>query len=97
MAETKTKTRTIATSMEKGFFTVKSKVVIHKENSRAEDKVYECGKVEVERYGDDQYIVSFTTKNSSFGVSSRGTLNSRTYSKSRSFVVDEVRRMDWKN
>ena len=41
MAETKTKTRTIATIMEKGFFTVKSKVVIHKENSRAEDKVYE--------------------------------------------------------
>lgn len=86
--------RTIATVMEKGRFFIKSKVVIHKENSRAQDKVYDCGKVDVEKYG-EQYIITFTPQSSSIGITSKGTISGRKYSRPKSLIVDEVRYEEW--
>ena len=84
-------TKVIATIMEKGIVFVKSRVVIHKENSRAQDKVYDCGRVNVERYGDNQYIITFAPQSSSIGITSKGTISGRKYCKPKSLVVDEVR------
>ena len=83
-------TRTIATIIEKGLYCFESKVeegtfnkirfILHKENSRAQDEVYDCDKMKVEGYGDDQYIITFTPQSSSVGITSNPM----------SLVVDEV-------
>lgn len=85
---TKAEIRTIATIRKKGLFS--NQVIIHKENSRAEDKVYNCGRVKAEPYK-GQYILNFTPKSTSVGVTSKGTVSSRRYAKPKSMVVDEVR------
>lgn len=69
----------------------KRQVIIHKENSRAEDKVYNCGGVKVERLEDGRTMLSFTPKAGSVGVSSSGKFSSRAYIRPKSVIVDEVR------
>lgn len=84
------KMRKIVTIMEEGLHSLESKVeegtfpnsrfVLHMENSCAQDEVYDCDKMEVERYGEDHYIITFTPQSSSIGITS----------KPRTLVVDEV-------
>lgn len=81
--------RTIATIRKKGLFT--TQVIIHKENSRAEDKVYTCRKVKVEDYEGGKHILSFTPKAGSIGMTAKGNVSARAYYKIMSLIVDEVR------
>lgn len=86
---TKEEMRTIATIRKKGWFTYQ--VIVHRENSRAQDKVYTCGKVKVDEYDGDKYILNFTPKAGSIGMTSKGSMSARAYYKIVSIVADEVR------
>lgn len=83
--------RKIATIMEEGLYSFESKVeegtfdsntrfVLHTENSCAQDEIYDCDKMKVEGYGDDQYLITFTPQSSSTDI----------ISEPRTLVVDEV-------
>jgi len=84
----------IAKIKQGGFFK-KGQVVIttiKKNGEEGESKVYQVvGKVKIEPM-DDKYILHFTSRSgSSAGVTSRGTVSGRVYTRVQAIVVDEYK------
>lgn len=79
--------------IKQGGFFKKGQVVIttiKKNGEEGESKVYQViGKVKIEPM-DDKYILHFTSRSgSSAGVTSKGTVSGRVYTRVQAIVVDE--------
>lgn len=77
-----------------GFFK-KGQVIIttvKKDGTDGESKVYTVnGKVKIESATDGKFILHFASlSGGSFGVSNRGTVSGRTYTRRQDIVVDEI-------
>lgn len=68
---------------------------IKKNGEEGESKAYTVkGHVDVERAG-DKYILHFTSvSGSSMGVTSRGTVSGRSYTRNQNIVVDEIESLE---
>lgn len=75
-----------------GFFKAGQVVIttIKKNGEEGESKVYQTmGKIKIEPM-DDKYILHFTSRSGgSFGVTNKGTVSGRVYSRAQHIVVDE--------